>query len=511
MVYGIFRNSINHPLKVIPTKKEVVVSDVLKHSENSSEHKLRSGVLGLFDSVIMGCAGSAPAYSIAATTALLFGAVRYGGPAALLYCGFFMFGIVFAFKYLSADESTAGASYSWVRRALHPIIGYLSGWSLIVASLIFSVVATLPAGSSVLSLFSSSWANNKTLVTIFGVVFFLLMVGTVAAGVTVTVKVQIIMTCVEVGFLILFAVLAIFHTHHVTNFSWNWFSPSIFRHTGGFSGFVSGALLAAFYFWGWDVTANLNEETKSAKSNSGIGGLVGTAVVFSLYELFTVASNLVLTPDQLNNSDNAADILAVLGQVVWHGTGGKLIVVAVLLSTVATLETQLIRLTRTLFVMGRDHTMPKVFGTVHKDRKTPMAATIFVTVFTLAFFVGSQYIGSIYNILTDGYNAIGLQICLYYCAAGLAVVVLYRRRLFASVTNFLFMGLWPLLGSLFMGFIFLKVIPGLNTTTKWIGLGSIGFGLVPMAYFWFVKKSTYFNMPSKEDRHAVLQELELNL
>jgi len=274
---------------------------------------------------------------------------------------------------------------------------------------------------------------------------------------------------------------------------------------------VAGALLAAFYFWGWDVTANLNEETKSAKKTSGMGGILGTVIVFFLYELFTVASNLVLTPAQLNDSNNAADILSVLGQAVWHGTGGKLIVVAVILSTVATLETQLIQLTRTLFAMGRDNTMPKIFGTVHPVRKSPLAATIFVTVVTMGIFIGSQYIGSLSNILADGYNAIGLQICFYYCAAGLAVVVLYRRQLFKSVGNLIFMGLWPLLGAIFMGFIFCKVIPGLNTTTKWVGLGAIAAGVVPLAYFWFVAKSSYFDLPTKEDRHAVLEEFEQNL
>ncbi|HEV2427845.1 MAG TPA: hypothetical protein VGS61_06475 [Acidimicrobiales bacterium] len=118
------------------------------------EHKLKSGALGLFDSAVMGVAGSAPAYSIAATTAFLFGSVLYGGAAALLYCGIFMFGIVFAFSYLSRSEQTAGAAYSWVRRALHPILGYLSGWAVIVSALIFMVIATFPAGSSVISLFS---------------------------------------------------------------------------------------------------------------------------------------------------------------------------------------------------------------------------------------------------------------------------------------------------------------------------------------------------------------------
>jgi amino acid transporter len=488
------------------------MSDSVNVQECAAEPTLRAGTLGLFDSAIMGIAGSAPAYSIAAITTSLFGAVIYGGPAALLYCGLFMFGIVWAFSYLSKDDSHAGAAYSWVRRAIHPILGYLSGWALVVSALIFMVIATFPAGSSVLSLFSNSAAGNKTLVTIFGAVFFLLMVGAVAAGVTVTVKVQIIMSCLEVVLLSLFAVLAIFHAHHVTNFSWHWFSPSVF-HSHGSKGFVAGALLAAFYYWGWDVTANLNEETKNPKRTSGLGGLLGTLVVFLLFEVFTVAINLVLTPAQMQNQANFADILSIFGQAVWHGTGGKLVVVAVLLSTVATLETTLIQVTRTLFTMGRDHTLPKSLGAIHTIRKTPIFATATVAVLSLLLFVGSQYIGSVSTILTDGYNAIGLQICIYYGLAGISVVILYRRQLFKSVRNFIFMGLWPLLGALFMAYIFIKVIPSLNRTTLLVGLGAMALGLIPMAIYW-MKGSAYFKMPSKLDRQAQLlelQEMEQNL
>ena len=494
-------------MKVIrPIRKWVVMSDTAQVTEGGSpEHALRSGVLGLFDSMIMGVAGSAPAYSIAATSFYLFGAVLYGGAAALLYCGFFMFGIVFAFKYLSKDDSHAGASYSWVRRALHPILGYLAGWAVLISAIIFMVIATFPAGSSMLSLFSSSAAQNTTLVTIFGTIFFLLMVSAVAAGVTVTVTVQIIMSCIEVFLLVLFAGLAIFNTHHVTSFSWHWFSPSIF-HAHGSSGFVAGALLAAFYYWGWDVTANLNEETKSAKSTSGLGGALGAFVVFLLFEVFTVAANLVLTPAQLTNTNNAANILMILGQAVWHGTGGKLIVLAVLLSTIATLETTLIQVTRTMFTMGRDRTLPAALGRVHPVRKTPLVATGVVTVLSVMFFVASQYIGSVYKILSDGYSAIGLQICIYYGLAGISVVVLYRRQLFKSVGNFIFMGLWPLLGALFMGYVFVKVIPTLNGTTLAVGLGAMALGFIPMTYYW-LKGSEYFKMPSKLDRLAQEEEL----
>jgi amino acid transporter len=472
---------------------------------HAEDHQLRAGVLGLFDSVIMGVAGVAPGYSIAASTAALFGAVALGGAAALLYCGIAMFGIVSAFSYLGRVEPKAGASYSWVRRALHPALGYMSGWALIVSALIFMVAATVPAGSNVLGLFSQSAANNTGEVTLVGAVFFLCMVAAVAAGVTITVSLQIVMSSIELLLLVLFAFLAILHGHHVHTFSWSWFAPSIFHHTHGF---FAGALVAAFYYWGWDVTANLNEETKGAKKTPGMGGIIGIITVFILFEVFTIATNMVVTSSQISN--NSGDVLSVLGQDVWHGTGGKFIVLAVVLSTVATLETTLIQVTRTLFAMGRDNTLPKKLGTVHPRLRTPIVATAAVTVFSLCLFIGSQYVGSIGTILGDAINAIGLQICIYYSLAGFAVVVLYRKQLLSSVTNFVFMGLWPLIGALFMAIMFVKTIPGLNAVTLWVGLGAMALGLIPMTYYW-VKGNPYFDLPTKEDRVAVIHEFEMNL
>ncbi|MGC2168008.1 MAG: APC family permease [Acidimicrobiales bacterium] len=481
------------------------MTETIEVPEVTPEHALRAGVLGLFDSVIMGIAGVAPAYSIASSTAVLFGAVLLGGAAALLYCGIAMFGIVFAFSYLGRVESNAGASYSWVRRALHPVLGYLSGWALVVSALIFMVAATVPAGSYILGLFSHSAANNTVDVTIVGAVFFLAMVTAVAAGVTITVTVQIVMSCIELALLLIFAFLAIFHGHHVHAFTWHWFSPTIFH---GQSGFAAGALVAAFYYWGWDVTANLNEETKNAKKTPGLGAMLGIIVVFLLFEVFTISTNMVLTSNQINN--NSADVLNVLGQEVWHGDWGKIIVLAVVLSTVATLETTLIQVTRTLFAMGRDNTLPKILGRINKKRQTPIVATVVVTVISLALFIGSQKIGSISSILSDAIDAIGLQICIYYSLAGLSVVVLYRKQLTKSPSNFILMGLWPLVGAIFMAYLFVKAIPGLNAATLWVGLGAMGLGLIPMFYYW-AKGNPYFEMPAKEDRVAVLEEFEKNL
>ena len=209
-------------------------------------------------------------------------------------------------------------------------------------------------------------------------------------------------------------------------------------------------------------------------------------------------------------SDNAANVLGVLGQIVWPGTGGKLIIIAVILSTVATIETQMIQVTRTMFSMGRDGTLSPKFGRINVKWKTPIFATLTVTVVALGLFVGSQFIGSVGTIMGDAVSAIGIQISIYYALAGFSVVVLFRKDLLKSAKNFIFLGLWPFLGALFMTIVFIKVIPTLNAPTLWIGFGSLALGLIPMTYYWS-KGHVYFKMPTKAERIGVLDEIEVNL
>jgi amino acid transporter len=452
---------------------------------------LRANVLGLFDSVVMAVAGSAPAYTIAATTAALVGAVGLAGPAALLYCGIPMLGIAWAFSYLNRIESNAGATYAWVAKVLQPGLGFIAGWSLVISATIFMVAGSLPAGQVTLGLFSSSAANNTGLVTLVGSVWFLVMVTMVILGVRVTARAQWIMSGIEVAILVLFAILAIVHSasHHVTSFSWSWFSLSQFH---SMAGFAAGGLIAAFYYWGWDVSSNLNEEMHDSKRSAGLGGIIGVFIVFALYEIFTVASNLVLSSKTVEGSGN---VLANLGQAIWPGNGGKLLVIAVMLSTIATLETTLIQVTRTLFAMGRDRTMPAILGRVGR-RQTPWVATVVVAVVSLGLFIGSNYVGSVDNILSDAISAIGLQICVYYGLAGLTVVVAFRKIILKSVKNALLIGLLPLIGAVFMFWILGESIPSDGGVVVWVGLGGLAIGLIPLVAYWVLGSPYYKQKPT---------------
>jgi len=491
-------------------------------NQENHEHKLASNVLGLFESVIMGIAGSAPAYSIAATTVTLAVTVGLFGPGELFYSGIAMFGVVVAFHYMSKHRTNAGATYVWVRNALHPVLGYLAGWSLVTASIIFGLVSTVPASTGLLSLFTTNdkIISNVHWTTLVGAIIFIFMVGIIAYGIKFTAKAQVVMTVIELGLLWIFDIIALLHHPHTHRFSMSWFSfnsiksyatPSdvlgsshafdakyIAAH--GLSAILIGAVSGAFFYWGWDVTANLNEETKDGDSTAGKGGIVGVLFVMFTFLLTLVAINMVLSDATLSSSSS---ILSDFAAVLVPGWVGKFIIVSVLLSTVATIETQMIQVTRTLFSMGRDSTMPPSFGRVHKRFKTPWNATLFTTVFVLAFFIGSQFVKKVNDIANAGVAAIGIQICFYYALAAISVIVLYRRYLRRDFKTFFMVGLWPGLSGLFLIAVLVKVIPTLSKLALYVGVGTVALGIIPMAIFWS-QGSSYFKMPTKEERLAQL-------
>ncbi|MEU8935358.1 APC family permease [Streptomyces sp. NPDC048409] len=459
---------------------------------NSRGRGLQANALGTFDTVVMAVAGSAPAYSLAATTAVLVGAVGLASPAALLWCAIPMLGIALAFSYLGRIDVNAGASYSWVGRTLHPFLGFVSGWALVVSATIFMVAGSLPAGSMTLSLFDEGLADDVALSTVVGAAWFLVMLAVVLGGARLTVRAQLLMSGIELAILLLFAVLALFHTGNARAFDWSWLG---FGHFDGVSGFASGALIAAFYYWGWDVTSNLSEETRNSRRTTGLAGLIGVGIVFALFEVFTIAVNVILSSRQIAAND--ADVLAVLGDEVAPGWGGKLLVVAVMLSTIATLETTLIQVTRSLFAMGRDRTMPAALGKVHRTWNTPYVAIAVVGAVALVMFIASNALGSVGEILSDAISAIGLQIAVYYGLAGLAVVVAYRKMLFRSAGNFLLGGVWPLLGAVFMFWIFVESLSELSAAAITIGVGGLAVGLIPMLWYW--KQGSEYYRPARLD------------
>ena len=82
------------------------------------------------------------------------------------------------------------------------------------------------------------------------------------------------------------------------DFSFSWLSLTAFTPKT----FATGALTAIFLYWGWDVTLNLNEETKDAASIPGWGAFWSMPIAILLFIAFMISTLLVLSDSEIQKS-----------------------------------------------------------------------------------------------------------------------------------------------------------------------------------------------------------------
>ncbi|MDE2029339.1 MAG: APC family permease [Alphaproteobacteria bacterium] len=440
------------------------------------EHdRLEAGALNMVESMTMGVAGTAPAFSVAATTAALIASVGVLSPASLLYCGVIMFGVTLAYMHLNRVSPNAGAGYVWVGAEFGPLLGFLTGWAVLVSSAAFMVSGTIPAATATLSLIAPAQVANPEAVTLVAAAWMVAIGAIVLKGIKPTSYVQLLMTGIEVGVLVLIAVLAIvkFGIHGAHPFSLHWFAPSSFTP----SLFAAGALTALYFFWGWDVTVNLNEETKNAESAPGYGAFWSMIVVVALFVLCTVAALLALNDDEIRKS--GTNIVLAIAEKLFPKPWSYMAVIAVMLSSIGTLETSILQFTRTMFAQARDGSLARRYARLHPQWKTPWLATALIIVIGLVLLFMSSRFPSVDIVVKDSIEALGFQASFYYSLVGAACAWRFRREAFQSASNFILYFFWPLVSTGFLVFTALYSLPTFDLTTNIVGIGGIALGIVP--------------------------------
>ncbi|MGA7749084.1 MAG: APC family permease [Gallionella sp.] len=438
--------------------------------------RLKKDSLGIGESIIMGVAGTAPAFSIAATTATLVATVGTLAPASLLYCGLIMFGVTFSYMHLNRTNPNAGASYAWVGSIFNPVLGFFAGWALLVASAVFMVSGTIPAATATLLLFNPELANNPSVVTFVAAGWLLAVSSVVVKGIKPTSYTQVVMTGIEVVVLVLIVSAAIikFGATPVHPFSLKWFSAADFTPRQ----FSTGALTALFFFWGWDVTVNLNEETKDSGHAPGRGALWAMVIVLLLFLSFAAITLMVLTDKEIEQS--STNIVFAVAEKLFPKPWSYMAVIAVMLSSIGTLETSILQFTRTMYAKGRDGALHPRYALLHKTWRTPWVATTVIAFLGVFFLFLSSYFPTVNLIIKDSVNAIGFQVAFYYGLAGMACAWHYRKYMFGSTYNLVFQVLWPMLSAAFLFYIAAYSIPTFDLTTNIVGLGGLFIGIVPL-------------------------------
>jgi amino acid transporter len=438
---------------------------------------LRHNAVSALESTLISVAGTAPANTLATSTSTLIAAVGLSGPGALLFGAIPMLGIALSYYYLNCWRSDPGAAYTWVGNAVSPVLGFFAGWSMLVAQVLFMVVGSLPVADATLDIVAPSQLHNVALVTAIGLLWFLLVVGMVMLGVRATAELQKAVTFVQIGGLAIVGIGALVKglAHPANHPQWSWWSPS---GNAGVHGFIAGALVTMFFYWGWEVSANLSEETVDRHRAPGLSGLLGMGIILALFLLTVIGAQLQMSSAAIANS--GSDLLVGLANTIVPRPWGDIAIIVVIISAIGSLETTLVSGSRTVYSMGRDEVLDRRLGDLNPRFLTPWNATIAIGLVSMVLFGFAATSSSINQILSDSINAIGVEVAIFYGLSAVACALHYRW-------------IWPLAPALFVFGVALGQVLSAGAKANATVFVLLLTGIVPMMIYRRVYRSAYYD------------------
>jgi amino acid transporter len=277
---------------------------------------------------------------------------------------------------------------------------------------------------------------------------------------------------------------------------------------------AAGMILAIFIYWGWDTAVAVNEETSDPSKTPGKAAVLSTLALLATYVLVATAALAFGGIEGVTAEDHLDDILGYLGELVLGTWGGKLLILAVLTSAVASAQTTILPTARTTLSMAAYRAMPRSFARMHPTNLTPTVSTITMGVVSIAFYAGLTFISE--NVLADSIAATGLAIAFYYGITGFAAAWYFRNRA-QGVGQIMAKIVLPFLGGVILFAAMIKVAYDSFDEdygyTTFFGIGgvfvigalSLALGLVLMI-LWNLKDADYFRSQPDDIEPRVLVE-----
>lgn len=218
------------------------------------------------------------------------------------------------------------------------------------------------------------------LVDMPGPVSMTLMVAAMAVltvwGIRESVTAVAVITCVEIGGLLLVIGLA---GDSLGSLPERW--AEMLPTGAGFGGLIAGTVLAFYAFIGFEDMVNVAEEVKDPRRTMPRAILLTLAIATLLYVLVALTAVLALPLSTL--AGHPAPLAAVLEQ---HGSGyGSLISLISIVAVVNGALVQIIMASRLLYGLGREYSWLARFALLHAGRRTPVFATLLVSACVLGF------------------------------------------------------------------------------------------------------------------------------
>lgn len=351
----------------------------------------------------------------------------------------------------------AGSTYSYTQRAVHPKLGFLSGWVMILDYVLIPML---------LYLISSSFANAlipQIPIWAWILIYSISITIINLIGVEVAAKANFIMTIIMFVAIISFVILAL--KYIITgNVSTGISIARIYnKDTFSFKALISGSAIAVVSYLGFDAITTLSEEVNVEGKKIGLAIMIACLIQTFIYIVVAFLAT-VIVPDYIKivNPDTAFFGIALK-------VGGNFlqifISIAIIIQGIGTSLAGQSAASRLLYGMGRDKVIPeKVFAYLHPKFKTPINSILIMSIIGTA---GALILNvTIVSELTAfgglfGFACVNLSVIVYY----------YFKNKSGKLIKHLVV---PLLGMC----VCIYILLGLSNISKIVGFTWMGLGIV---------------------------------
>ncbi|EHK81124.1 amino acid transporter [Saccharomonospora azurea SZMC 14600] len=303
---------------------------------------------------------------------------KVGGALWLPFLIAFVVAFLTAFSYLElvGKYPRAGGAPLYVHKAF--------GVHLLTFLIAFAVMSSgITSASSAAQAFSGDYLEAIVGENVSGwawlvAIGFLVLLSVINfRGVSESVRMNVVLTCVEItGLLIVivFGAYALFTGTH---------SPDIDPDPGRLVRFdpdttpllavTSATALAFFAMVGFEDSVNMAEETKNPTRSFPRALLLGMSITATIYLLIALITSTLVPTDTLAASDGPL-LLVVQAAAPWFPP-----FVFSLIALFAVTNTALINMmmaSRLVYGMAQEHVIPSPFAVVHPARRTPWVSTV---------------------------------------------------------------------------------------------------------------------------------------
>ncbi|TFG70268.1 MAG: amino acid permease [Methanomassiliicoccus sp.] len=345
--------------------------------------------LGLFDVTMIGIGAM-----IGTSIFVLIGVTtREVGGAVLLVFVLNAIATIFTagtYAELGSTFPEAGGGYLWAKKGLRHPAAFLSGWMSWFGHTVACSYYALGLGYAMVA-FATYFdidffgLTNDMIVKLFAVLAIISFVGVNYAGVGATGKAGAMITLIQILIVAFFVAFSVLFALDVSGIYMLKSIGSIFPDDFSRLFMVMGFTFIAFE--GYEIIVQCGEEVKDPKRNIPRAIFISVLVAAALYLSVAFACLVNFSPEWLGEQGENA-VIASAERVIPY-LGAPLVIFGGVLSAMAALNATVFSSSRVSFAMGRDSSLPKIFGAVHKKRRVPhnaIAITGVIMLFMALFF-----------------------------------------------------------------------------------------------------------------------------